>query len=80
MPGVVLYVHPLTPQFLQCRKRLSIRLQNEQKNEQLCNLPKDCDFIFNWGLHSKNCGVKLTPPVLIEDHTMHFTPVLNLRC
>ena len=30
--------------------------------------------------HSKNCGVKFTPPVLIEDHTMHFTPVLNLRC
>ena len=24
--------------------------------------------------------VKITPPVLIEDHTMHFTPVLNLRC
>ena len=21
--------------------------------------------------HSKNCGVKITPPVLIEDHTMH---------
>ena len=31
-------------------------------------------------LHSKNCGVKITPPVLIEDHTMHFTPVLNLWC
>ena len=30
--------------------------------------------------HNKNCGVKITPPVLIEDHTMHFTPVLNLRC
>ena len=28
-------------------------------------------------VHSKNCGVKITPPVLIEDHTMHFTPVLN---
>ena len=28
-------------------------------------------------IHSKNCGVKITPPVLIEDHTMHFTPVLN---
>ena len=27
--------------------------------------------------HSKNCGVKITPPVLIEDHTMHFTPVLK---
>ena len=26
----------------------------------------------------KKCGVKLTPPVLIEDHTMHLTPVLNL--
>ena len=31
-------------------------------------------------LHSKNCGVKSTPPVLIEDHTMHLTPVLNLWC
>ena len=31
-------------------------------------------------LHSKNCGVKITPPVLTEDHTMHFTPVLNLWC
>ena len=31
-------------------------------------------------LHSKNCGVKITPPVLIEDHTMHFTPVLNWWC
>ena len=31
-------------------------------------------------IHSKRCGVKLTPPVLIEDHTMQFTPVLNLRC
>ena len=31
-------------------------------------------------VHSKNCGVKITPPVLIEDHTMHFIPVLNLRC
>ena len=31
-------------------------------------------------LHSKNYGVKITPPVLIEDYTMHFTPVLNLRC
>ena len=31
-------------------------------------------------VHSKNCGVKITPPVLIEDHTMHFTPVLNLWC
>ena len=30
--------------------------------------------------HSKNCGVKITPPVLIKDHTMHFTPVLNLWC
>ena len=31
--------------------------------------------------HSKNCGVKITPLVLIiEDHTMHFAPVLNLRC
>ena len=30
--------------------------------------------------HIKNCGVKITPPVLIEDHTMHFTPVLNLWC
>ena len=29
---------------------------------------------------AKNCGVKITPPVLIEDHTMHFTPVLNLWC
>ena len=27
--------------------------------------------------HSKNCGVKITPPEFIEDHTMHFTPVLN---
>ena len=26
--------------------------------------------------HSKDCGVKSTPPVYIEDHTMHFTPVL----
>ena len=25
--------------------------------------------------HIKNCGVKITPPVLIEDHTMQFTPV-----
>ena len=31
-------------------------------------------------IHSKNCGVKITPPVLIKDHTMHFTPVLNLWC
>ena len=34
-------------------------------------------------VHSKYCGppgVKITPPGLIEDHTMHFTPVLNLRC
>ena len=31
-------------------------------------------------VYSKNCGVKLTPPVLIEDHTMHFAPVLNLWC
>ena len=31
-------------------------------------------------IHSKNYGVKITPPVLIEDYTMHFTPVLNLRC
>ena len=31
-------------------------------------------------LHSRNCGVTITPPVLIEDHTMHFTPVLNLWC
>ena len=31
-------------------------------------------------VHSKNRGVKITPPVLIEDHTMHFTPVLNLWC
>ena len=31
-------------------------------------------------IHSKNCGVKITPPVLIEDHTVHFTPVLNLWC
>ena len=31
-------------------------------------------------IHRKNCGVKITPPGLIEDHTMHFTPVLNLRC
>ena len=30
--------------------------------------------------HSRNCGVKITPPVYIEDHTMHFTPVLNLWC
>ena len=30
-------------------------------------------------MHNKNCGVKITSPVLIEDHTMHFTPVLNLR-
>ena len=30
--------------------------------------------------HSKICGVNITQPVLIEDHTMHFTPVLNLRC
>ena len=30
-----------------------------------------------WYPHSKNCGVKITPPVLIEDHTMHFTPVSN---
>ena len=30
------------------------------------------DFILD--LYSKNCGVKITPPVLIEDHTMHFTP------
>ena len=22
---------------------------------------------------AKKCGVKITPPVLIEDHTMHFT-------
>ena len=29
---------------------------------------------------AKNCGVKITPPVLIEDHTMHFTPMLNLWC
>ena len=29
-------------------------------------------------LHSKNCGVKITPPVLIEEPTIHFTPVLNL--
>ena len=28
--------------------------------------------------HSKNYGVKITPPVLIEDHTMHFTPVLKI--
>ena len=28
-------------------------------------------------MHSKNCGVKITPPVLIEDHTMHFTPVFK---
>ena len=28
-------------------------------------------------VHSKNCGVQITPPVLIEDHTMHFTPVLQ---
>ena len=34
----------------------------------------------NLGVHSKNYGVKITPPVLIEDYTMHFTPVLNLRC
>ena len=26
--------------------------------------------------HSKNYGVRITPPVLIEDYTMHFTPVL----
>ena len=27
---------------------------------------------FHWNNpHSKNCGVKITPPVLIEDHTMH---------
>ena len=31
-------------------------------------------------IHSKNCGVEITPSVLIEDHTMHFTPVLNLWC
>ena len=31
-------------------------------------------------IHSKNCGVKITPPVYIEDHTMHFTPVLNVWC
>ena len=33
-------------------------------------------------LHSKNYGVKITSraPVLIEDSTMHLTPVLNLRC
>ena len=30
--------------------------------------------------HSKNYGVNITPPVLIEDYTMHFTPLLNLRC
>ena len=34
--------------------------------------------LYNEILHSKNCGVKITPPVYIEDHTMHFTPVLNL--
>ena len=27
-------------------------------------------------LHSKNYGVKITQPVLIEDYTIHFTPVL----
>ena len=31
-------------------------------------------------LHSKNCGDNITPPVLIEDLTMHFTSVLNLWC
>ena len=31
-------------------------------------------------IHIKKRGIKITPPVLIEDHTMHFTPVLNLRC
>ena len=24
-------------------------------------------------MHSKNFGVQITPPVLIEDHTIHFT-------
>ena len=28
----------------------------------------------------QNRGVKITPPVYIEDHTMHFTPVLNVWC
>ena len=37
-------------------------------------------FVYYPSLHSKNCGVKITPPVLIEDRIMHFTPVLNLRC
>ena len=36
--------------------------------------------IQNLILHSKNYGVKITPPVFIVDYTMHFTPVLNLRC
>ena len=26
--------------------------------------------------HTAKTGVKITPPVLIEDHIMHFTPVL----
>ena len=31
-------------------------------------------------IHSESYGVKITPQVLMEDYTMHFTPVLNLRC
>ena len=31
-------------------------------------------------MHSKIRGIKITPPVLIEDHTILFTPVLNLWC
>ena len=27
-------------------------------------------------MHNETVGFKITPPVLIEDHTMHFTPVL----
>ena len=37
-------------------------------------------FPFHAFTAKKNCGVEITPPVLIEDHTMHFTPVLILRC
>ena len=29
---------------------------------------------------AKTYGVKITPLVLIEVYTMHFTPVLNLWC
>ena len=39
-------------------------------NIRLCCLPKSTI------PHSRNYGVKITPPVLIEDYTMHFTPVL----